>query len=284
MDVKNDAGKVIFRLDPESEAILFSDGSGKFQARIKVNANGLSIQDRMGRDVLRIDCEEQQLFIGGAGHVGQIFLRDTKGNQQAMLAAEEDGFSVGGSLRFQEQHGVDGGPFARLRVGSGGRHGVILLRNASGEKTITIDGKQGDIQIENADCAEDFDVAGDAAIEPGTVVVLDERGRVRPCAEAYDSRVAGVTSGAGGYRPAIVLDRRPRNAGHATVALMGKVFCRVDARGGAVHAGALLTTSDRPGHAQLAADRARAPGAVLGKALANLEQGDGLIPVLVTLQ
>ena len=65
---------------------------------------------------------------------------------------------------------------------------------------------------------------------------------------------------------------------------MGKVFCKVDASYGAVEAGDLLTTSDTPGYAMKAADAAKAFGAVVGKALRALPEGQGLIPILVSLQ
>jgi hypothetical protein len=45
----------------------------------------------------------------------------------------------------------------------------------------------------------------------------------------------------------------------------------------------MLTTSPTPGHAMKAADPARAAGAVLGKAMGDLDAGTGLIPVLVSL-
>lgn len=65
---------------------------------------------------------------------------------------------------------------------------------------------------------------------------------------------------------------------------MGKVFCHVDASYGSVVAGDLLTTSPTTGHAMKAADRQRAFGAVIGKALKPLLHGRGLVPILVTLQ
>ena len=49
---------------------------------------------------------------------------------------------------------------------------------------------------------------------------------------------------------------------------MGKVYCDVDASNGPIEIGGLLATSRQPGRAMLAADPARAFGAVLGKALA----------------
>jgi hypothetical protein len=60
--------------------------------------------------------------------------------------------------------------------------------------------------------------------------------------------------------------------------------CRVDADACAIEIGDLLTTSATPGHAQKACDRARAAGAIVGKALAPLAAGRDSIPVLVCLQ
>ena len=65
--------------------------------------------------------------------------------------------------------------------------------------------------------------------------------------------------------------------------MIGKVFCKVDADAAPVDIGDLLTTSNTPGHAMKATDRERAFGAVIGKALAPLVSGRGLIPVLVAL-
>jgi hypothetical protein len=68
------------------------------------------------------------------------------------------------------------------------------------------------------------------------------------------------------------------------IALVGKVCCKVDAAYGPINVGDLLTTSPTPGHAMKIGDRGRALGAILGKALAPLPSGQGLIPILVTLQ
>jgi hypothetical protein len=142
----------------------------------------------------------------------------------------------------------------------------------------------GDIRLMNADCAEDFDIAGLEAAEPGTVMVLGEGGALRPSERAYDKRVAGVVSGAGGYKPGIVLDKQPEPGNRSPIALLGKVYCKVDARSAPVEVGDLLTTSDTPGHAMKAGDPAKAFGSVIGKALRPLPGGRGLIPVLIALQ
>jgi hypothetical protein len=142
----------------------------------------------------------------------------------------------------------------------------------------------GDVLLTGADCAEHFDVVGDRPPEPGTVVVIDESGALRESQNPYDKKVAGVVSGAGEYRHGLVLDKRSSQEGRIPVALVGKVFCKVDAQYAQIALGDLLTTSPKPGHAMKATEATKALGAVIGKALAKLEGGRGLIPILVALQ
>jgi len=142
----------------------------------------------------------------------------------------------------------------------------------------------GDIRLTNADCAEDFDIAEADLIEAGTVVVLGDEGSMAPSRRAYDKRVAGVISGAGSYRPGIVLDKQQSPNNRMPVALLGKVFCKVDASHGAIEVGDLLTTSSTLGHAMRASDPLKAFGAVIGKALRPLKEGQSLIPILIALQ
>lgn len=141
----------------------------------------------------------------------------------------------------------------------------------------------GDIRLVNADCAEEFDTIDTA--EPGTVMVVDDAGTIHAAAIAYDTRVAGIVSGAGAYRPALTLDHRAGSiVPRCAVALLGKVFCKVDADQAPIRVGDLLTTSSTPGHAMKAVDRVQAFGAIIGKALQPLPAGRGLISVLVALQ
>jgi len=142
----------------------------------------------------------------------------------------------------------------------------------------------GDLRLLNADCAEDFDVFGAVKAEPGTVMVLGNEGVLSESYQAYDKRVAGVISGAGNYKPGIVMDKQQTSGNRQPVALMGKVFCKVDAQFGAIEVGDLLTTSPTPGHAMRTSDPFRAFGAVIGKALRTLAEGQGLIPILIALQ
>jgi hypothetical protein len=137
-----------------------------------------------------------------------------------------------------------------------------------------------------SDIAEPFNVAGGA--EPGMVVSIDpdRLGEMRISESAYDSRVAGVISGAGGVNPGLTLTQVGTVAdGEHPVALSGRVWCYVDAdAAGPVAPGDLLTTSPTPGHAMKATDASRAHGAVIGKAMSSLDGGRGLVLVLVNLQ
>ena len=51
---------------------------------------------------------------------------------------------------------------------------------------------------------------------------------------AYDKRVVGVIAGAGGYKPGIILDRKETSARRMPIALLGKVYCKVDAEYAAI--------------------------------------------------
>jgi hypothetical protein len=143
----------------------------------------------------------------------------------------------------------------------------------------------GDIAMNNGDCAEDFELADGCTAEPGAVMVLDDDGHLRESSHPYDKRVAGVISGAGSFKPGIVLDRQEgTQANRRPIALLGKAFCRVDAQFGPIRVGDLLTTSPSPGCAMRADDPLRSFGAVIGKALQPLMTGQGLVPILIALQ
>ena len=120
--------------------------------------------------------------------------------------------------------------------------------------------------------------------EPGTVMVIDQEGALQQSQQAYDKRVAGVVSGAGNYQPGIVLDKQPSQDNRQPIALVGKVYCKVDAQYSPVEVGDLLTTSPTPGFAMKADDPFKAFGSVIGKALRPLREGQGLIPILIALQ
>jgi hypothetical protein len=196
-----------------------------------------------------------------------------------------------------EQAGVVGTSekFVGVWAESRGPNQAALFATAKGsgriagsfDGNVTVQGNltvSQDIVLTNADGAELFDVVDADEIEPGTVVVIDDDGTVSASRHAYDRRVVGIVSGAGHYRPGLVLDHRPDRTNRLPVAVFGKVFCRVDATDEPIAAGDLLCSSEVQGRARRAGDAGRAFGAVIGKALGSLAAGTGLIPVLVALQ
>jgi hypothetical protein len=141
-----------------------------------------------------------------------------------------------------------------------------------------------------SDLSEQFDIRSinkDLMPSPGMVVSID---RAKPgdlviSQEPYDKRVAGIISGAGGVKPGMLMGQKGSRADGANpVALTGRVYCWADASHGSIEPGDLLTTADTPGHAMKVADYTKAQGAILGKAMSSLEDGRGLVLVLVTLQ
>jgi hypothetical protein len=155
--------------------------------------------------------------------------------------------------------------------------GNILLESASTGAPVLELG-------EGLDYAEGFDVTEDADIEAGTVLVIDSDnpGKLKVSRSAYDSKVAGIVAGAKGMGSGVRLGVGQFDY---DVALAGRVYCKVDATEAAVQAGDQLTTSGTAGYAMKATDYDRARGAVLGKAMQSLAEGQkGQILVLVTLQ
>jgi hypothetical protein len=190
--------------------------------------------------------------------------------------------------------GATNGPFSSGVVGSANQPGAYggFFYNTGGGVALRADGlcQVKVLQIlGGGDVAEPFDVGADGGTpQPGHVVVIDAArpGRLRLCDTEYDAKVAGVISGANGLQPGMVLkatDRADAN-GERPVAMTGRAWCWVDASFGAVRPGDRLTTSPTTGHAMRVTDAARADGAVIGKAMTGLDEGRGLVLVLVNLQ
>jgi hypothetical protein len=136
-----------------------------------------------------------------------------------------------------------------------------------------------------SDLAEPFAVSG--AVEMGMVVAIDpdNPGQLRIANAAYDRMVAGCVSGAGGLNPGLVMEQEGLVEGETfPVALSGRVYCWADASYGSINPGDLLTSSDTPGHLMDVSDYDQAHGAIVGKAMTGLQEGQGLILVLVALQ
>jgi hypothetical protein len=223
--------------------------------------------------------------VGGDGNSGDLFVDNGDGQHRIHLdGGTETNISTTTRVYINGTQG-------NIRLGGPGSDGDLMLFPSSvtdildtSQATIYLSGNAGDIRLSGADCAEQFEVDSDIAPEAGTVLVLTSSGKLSPCRQAYDRGVVGVVSGAGGLRPGVILNQQKTEQEHVPVALIGKVYCKVDASYGPIHLGDFLTTSVTLGHAMKAADAGASFGSVIGKALGAINEGCGMIPILVTLQ
>jgi hypothetical protein len=142
----------------------------------------------------------------------------------------------------------------------------------------------GGTQTGGADFAEQMAVAGEEAdYEPGDVLVISTSADqvVELSTEAFTTAVIGVYS----TEPAVLAGAHDTDdpLEGIPVAITGIVPCKVSAENGPIQRGDLLVTSSTPGHAMRAGDNPP-PGAILGKALGEWQEGSGVIYVLVALQ
>ena len=138
-----------------------------------------------------------------------------------------------------------------------------------------------------ADFAESFAVAGErSAYEPGDLLAIDETGnrRLTLAQTPYSTLIAGIYA----TKPGVLASPHPIDSKEldkeVPVAVVGVVPCKVTAENGAIKRGDLLVASSKAGYAMKGTDRNRMIGAVIGKALEPLPNGEGVIQVLVTLQ
>ena len=142
----------------------------------------------------------------------------------------------------------------------------------------------GNINAKYQDVAEWVPATAD--LDAGTVVVLNPHrdNEVMASSRAYDTSVAGVVSA----QPGLTLGEKSDTK--ETIATMGRVRVRVDARNAPIAIGDLLVTSDQPGIAmkslpvEVGGMAMHRPGTIIGKALQPLAGGTGEILVLLSLQ
>ncbi|MGH9499447.1 MAG: hypothetical protein ACRD3L_09920 [Terriglobales bacterium] len=169
--------------------------------------------------------------------------------------------------------------------------GNILIGAVNGTHKFRVDGAgkgffDGGTQTGGADFAESVAVAGDRALRgPGDLLIVDSTAtrRLTLADQPYSTLVAGIYS----TKPGVLATPHSMDetaANEIPLAIVGIVPCKVSAENGAIRPGDLLVSSSTTGHAMKGTDRSRMLGAVVGKALEPLNEGKGVIQVLVTLQ
>lgn len=212
-----------------------------------------------------------------ANHGGVVGIHN--GGGIAVFGNSPTGDGVFGTTAAGNKAGVVG-------INTGNGNG-IYARSDGGGFAGFFEGKVGSRTVHilgGADLAEWYKVSG--AVEPGALMVIDPEnpGQLMPSTQAYDTRVAGIVSGAGGVNPGLTLQQEGVLDGDTQVAIAGRVYVQAEAFSAPIQPGDLLTTSDIPGHAMTATDREQSYGAVIGKAMTGLDEGTGLVLVLVNLQ
>lgn len=185
-----------------------------------------------------------------------------------------------GRLHIQANENLYLNPFGGagdVVVGGGGGPGNLHVVGTANVCTLTIRG--------GCDLAEPFEMSGDE-IPKGSLVVIDEdnAGKLKLAGQEYDTRVAGIISGANGVNPGISLHQEGVIEGGQNVALSGRVYALADASNGSIKPGDLLTSSSTPGHVMRVTEHVKAQGAIVGKAMSALKDGKGMVLVLVSLQ
>lgn len=149
---------------------------------------------------------------------------------------------------------------------NGGSNGVGNIGSAGGAFN-TVFAQATTAQY--ADLAECY--RADADYAPGTVVMFGGTAEITQCNQSACARVAGVISTA----PAYLMNSGLTSDHVATVALMGRVPCRVS---GPVAAGDMMVSA---GDGQARAEATPAMGTVIGKAVQNHAGGSGTIEIVV---
>lgn len=171
-------------------------------------------------------------------------------------------------------------------------HGAVSQGYNGDVRVFRVDGTgkvfaNGGFQPNGADFAESIAVSGERSkYAAGDLLAIDPTAdrHLKLAQQAYSTLVAGIYS----TKPGILgttrgVDERAAND-EVPLAVVGIVPCKVTTENGSIQAGDLLVSSSTPGHAMKGTDRSKMLGSVVGKALEPLQQGTGVIQVLVTLQ
>jgi hypothetical protein len=205
----------------------------------------------------------------------------TSGNPMVSLNAGGNTYFGGGNVGIGTL-----APGALLEV-----NGNVKLTTGSGASITFPDGTTQATAwngvLSGGDYAESVDVSGDRSrYEPGDVIVIDQAspGRFLRSAKPYSTLVTGIYSTNPG-----VLGRRQRTdkslmKEEVPMAMTGIVPTKVSAENGPIEIGDFLVSSSNPGYAMKGTDRSQMLGAVIGKALGSIDEGKGVIEVVITLQ
>lgn len=297
------------------DAALDSSGTSRFELTSSAVTTSSLMNAGTINDVVRINAP-WSTNPGSGSNAGAAWgirfigatdpnFRNTTAKGPAIFAVSEDpstGYNRADGLAFYT-NSLDAAATERLRISNAGNVGIgtttpgaalevngnVKLTANSGASITFQDGTIQNSAYTGVTCggdyAESVDVTGDRThYEPGDVLVIDPEssGKFLKSAEPYSTAVTGIYS----TKPGTVGRRQkgPMSPDEVPMAMVGIVPTKVSTENGAIHRGDLLVSSSTPGYAMRGTDRNRMLGAVIGKALGNLDGGKGVIEVVVTLQ
>ena len=219
---------------------------------------------------VRGDIEKGYVQIGSGPNPNMVMV-DGQLNQNVELWSN---FNGSGALRLYN-YDANGAELSSIN----------LITNYNGTQDARIITDELEIRG-GSDLAELFEINGSVNIEPGMLLSLDPgaAGKLRVTQSSYDPFIAGVVSGANGVKPGILMGQQGTIAnGEELVTISGRTYVKCNAGNGVIKIGDLLTSSEIPGEAMKAGKKRKARGAIIGKAMSNLDQESGYVLVLVSL-
>lgn len=252
---------------------VFGEASSSFGGAIGVygesaNYNGVGVSALASGDGSAIGIKGESTAEVGKGVWG--------------MASSSTGGNIGVYGRTNSSSGF-GGAF----VNAGG--GALLVADDDTDHTnlrfrVTNVGNvyaDGDFYASGADFAEL--VRTQAGVEAGDVVCMRPDGIAGICSATLDPAVMGVYSSDPGFIAGSGEDEASY-ARKAPIAMMGIVPVKASAENGPIRIGDLLVSASLPGHAMRCEGVGACFGRTIGKALESLDEGTGVIQMLVMLR
>jgi len=248
-----------------------SSGSGPGVSGLSTTGNALfALSGGAGRDQATVRANNSNTSLGMAAYF----------TNQSTWATAHFANAGSGQVLWLQNGGSDFG-------GTGGGDFITAVNSGTG--------MSGDTQfrvLSSGEARSDVGFATPAAdfaemlpavtgLEPGDVLAIGPDGQLTRTTAAGQTSVAGVYSTSPGFVGGRATDGDA--PGTVPLAVVGVVPVKASAENGPVRPGDLLVAAATPGHA-MDAGPDPAVGTVLGKALDQLENGSGVIRVLVTLQ
>jgi hypothetical protein len=267
---------------PDGYAGYFTGGRSYFEGNV-----GIGAENPSWPLTIYSDTSGHAMWTSGQVHLqrGGTALKIIHGSGGDNHSTEFDGSHINSvGAPFTPALNLNTASSGNVLIANGGGNVGIGTTSPAAKLDVAGTARAEVVEITGADVAEKFPVSED--VRPGMVVAIDPGNPGQLClARGVHNRcVAGVVSGANGLSAGAVLGNLPGQENSPPVALSGRVWVYCDATDQPIAPGDLLTTSDTPGHAMKVTDHSAAQGAILGKAMTSLEEGRGLVLVLVSLQ